>query len=204
MAQAKEIRREAVAEGRFLKYERIIWQDKNGDEKVWETLERRHDGSEAVMIIPWIAATGDLVLIRQFRPPAKGYIYEFPAGLIDAGETPPEAALRELREETGYTGEVISVVDPTFNTPGMSGETVYCVFMELPEGQNPQLDLQDSEDIEVVLVARSGIEDFVCRELEAGSKFDTKAFMYLTGIITEEKLKSSGAGVVKNLPWVKS
>lgn len=49
----------------------------------------------------------EILLEKQFRPPANKVCIEFPAGLMDAGETPEECALRELKEETGYIGEVI-------------------------------------------------------------------------------------------------
>jgi len=51
------------------------------------------------------------VLEKQFRPPVGKVCIEVPAGLIDEGETPEEAAVRELKEETGYVGEV-SVSSP--------------------------------------------------------------------------------------------
>ena len=46
------------------------------------------------------------MLEKQFRPPVGKVCIEFPAGLIDEGETPEMAAVRELKEETGYVGEV--------------------------------------------------------------------------------------------------
>lgn len=49
----------------------------------------------------------EVLLEKQFRAPAGKIVVEFPAGLVDAGETVEEAALRELREETGYVGEVV-------------------------------------------------------------------------------------------------
>jgi ADP-ribose pyrophosphatase len=52
--------------------------------------------------------TGPEVLLeKQFRPPTGKVVVEFPAGMVDEGETPEQAAIRELREETGYIGEVI-------------------------------------------------------------------------------------------------
>ncbi len=199
MGRAEEIRRDLVAEGRFLKYENIIWRDKFGAEKVWETLERRHDWAEAVMIVPWISESRELVIIRQFRPPARGYIYEFPAGLIDQGETPEQAAERELREETGYGGTVVSIIPPTFNTPGMSGEAVYVAYMDLPIGQRPEVDLQDSEDITTIVLKREEIEEFILHEIGEGNIFDSKVFMYMSGLVTEDKIKNAGSEFMKDI-----
>lgn len=47
------------------------------------------------------------MLQKQFRPPVDKVCIEVPAGLVDEGETPEVCALRELKEETGYVGEVI-------------------------------------------------------------------------------------------------
>jgi ADP-ribose pyrophosphatase len=46
----------------------------------------------------------ELLLQKQYRPPIDKVVIEVPAGLIDAGETVEECAVRELREETGYVG----------------------------------------------------------------------------------------------------
>lgn len=49
----------------------------------------------------------EILLEKQFRPPIDKVCIEFPAGLVDPGETPEESAVRELLEETGYVGEVV-------------------------------------------------------------------------------------------------
>lgn len=49
----------------------------------------------------------EVLLQKQFRPPLDKICIEFPAGLVDKGETPEQAAVRELAEETGYAGEVM-------------------------------------------------------------------------------------------------
>lgn len=54
----------------------------------------------------------DIVLQKQYRPPLDKVVIEIPAGLIDAGETAQQAAIRELKEETGYVG-VVSETSPT-------------------------------------------------------------------------------------------
>jgi len=60
----------------------------------------RHPG--AVMIVPFLDS-GTVVLVRQYRYPLARHFYEIPAGKIDRGERPLQAARRELREECGYT-----------------------------------------------------------------------------------------------------
>lgn len=63
-----------------------------------------------------MATTGpELILQKQFRPPVNKITIEVPAGLIDAGETPEQAAVRELKEETGYVGVVSDSTPLMFN-----------------------------------------------------------------------------------------
>lgn len=65
---------------------------------------------DAVQMIVVLHRTGggpELLLEKQFRAPAEKVVIEFPAGLVDEGETPEQAALRELKEETGYSGEIV-------------------------------------------------------------------------------------------------
>jgi 8-oxo-dGTP pyrophosphatase MutT (NUDIX family) len=76
----------------------------------------------------------DTLLVSQFRPPVGSATMEFPAGLIDGGETPEQAALRELREETGYVGRAATTAPSTLQasrpvcmSPGLCDETVQVV-----------------------------------------------------------------------------
>ena len=62
----------------------------------------------------------ELVLQKQFRPPINKVVIEVPAGLVDAGETAAQSAVRELREETGYRGDVVEMSPVMFNGKHMA------------------------------------------------------------------------------------
>lgn len=72
------------------------------------------DGVGIVAILQ--KSTGpELVLQKQFRPPINKVVIEVPAGLVDAGESAAESAVRELREETGYVGSAAEISPVMFN-----------------------------------------------------------------------------------------
>ncbi|MEP6618105.1 MAG: NUDIX hydrolase [bacterium] len=90
----------------------------------------RHSGASA--IIPFLSdPKGDepqVLLLRQFRYAAGGYLYEIPAGRLDEGETPVECAARELKEETGCTAEKLEPLTTILTTPGFTDEVIH-LFM---------------------------------------------------------------------------
>lgn len=98
-----------------------------------------------------------VVLVRQYRYPIGGYVYEFPAGLVEPGENLLEAGVREMFEETGLTMHPVAAPDymrPFFTTVGMTDESCGTVFGYC-EG-HPTNDHQEaSEDIQVVLADRA-------------------------------------------------
>lgn len=90
----------------------------------------RHPGASAV--VPFLSdPAGDepqVLLIRQFRYAAGGYLYEIPAGRLDEGETPAQCAARELKEETGCSAEKIEPLTSILTTPGFTDEVIH-LFM---------------------------------------------------------------------------
>ncbi|MDH5426722.1 MAG: NUDIX hydrolase [Nitrospirota bacterium] len=77
------------------------WEDGSAlDQKPFYRIE----SSDGVLVLP-ITTDGNIILVRQFRHAIQQTTLEFPAGSIEAGETPKEAAARELLEETGYRAE---------------------------------------------------------------------------------------------------
>ncbi len=95
-----------------------------------------------------------LVLVRQYRYPVGGYVYEFPAGLVEPGEDISQAACREIYEETGLTLTVKSALPPYFTTVGMTDESCATVFGTC-EGTPSTSHQEDTEEIQVVLADRA-------------------------------------------------
>ena len=97
-----------------------------------------------------------VVLIRQYRYPLGGFVYEFPAGLVEDGEDMLEAAKREMFEETGLTftpREGGSYSRPFFTTIGMTDESCGTVFGYC-SGDPTNAHQEASEEIQVVIADR--------------------------------------------------
>ncbi len=159
----------------------ISYQDESGAIRSWDCVHRKQH-SEAVIIIPRLASSGHYILIKQFRPAIDNYILEFPAGLIESGEAPEQAAVRELKEETGYTGRVLHTTPRLFSSPGMLSEACYFSFLEIDEtlasNQMPEPHPDPEEFIEVFSVAPETIAEFVEKESASGTGIDLKLYTY--------------------------
>ncbi len=87
----------------------------------------RHPGASAV--VPFLSdPRGDdpqVLMIRQYRYAADGYLYEIPAGRLDPGEDPRDCAIRELKEETGCTAEQVDYLVTMYTTPGFTDERIH-------------------------------------------------------------------------------
>jgi ADP-ribose pyrophosphatase len=77
----------------------------------------------SIGLIP-IIDSDDILLVTQYRHAAGKIVLEIPAGKIEKGETPEQAALREMREEVGYTGELSQILQ-WYLAPGYSTELMY-------------------------------------------------------------------------------
>jgi ADP-ribose pyrophosphatase len=90
----------------------------------------RHPGASAV--VPFVSDPAgpdpQLLLIRQYRYAADGFLYEIPAGRLEPGEDPAECARRELQEETGCRAERVEPLFTTYTTPGFTDEKIH-LFM---------------------------------------------------------------------------
>ena len=90
----------------------------------------RHPGASAV--VPFMSdphgEDPQILLIRQYRYAANGYLYEIPAGRLDGNEKPETCAIRELKEETGCTAERVEFLTTIYTTPGFTDERIH-LFM---------------------------------------------------------------------------
>lgn len=86
----------------------------------------RHRGASAVVPFLDDPADGDprVVLIRQYRYAAGGFVYEIPAGIPAEGEDWEACARRELEEETGYVARDLRPLTTLFTTPGFTNEEI--------------------------------------------------------------------------------
>ncbi len=87
----------------------------------------RHPGSAVMMAVD---EKDRILMVQQFRLPAEAELWELPAGRLDPGETPIEAARRELHEETGYRGEKWTELISFWASPGYVAERMTIFLAE--------------------------------------------------------------------------
>ncbi|XP_064606126.1 ADP-sugar pyrophosphatase-like, partial [Liolophura sinensis] len=130
-------KQEEISHGKWLSLNKITYKDPTGQQREWEAVYRTTNtgiGADAVVIIPILKRLlkyDCVILVKQYRPPLKGYTLEFPAGLIDKAELPEETAVRELKEETGYFGVAKHSSPVTCLDPGVGNCTVNMVTVEI-------------------------------------------------------------------------
>jgi ADP-ribose pyrophosphatase len=140
----------------------------------------RHPGASA--IVPLLSEPGgsdpQLLLIRQYRYAAERYVYEIPAGRLEAGEAPEACAHRELREETGCTASTMEHVFTMFTTPGFTDEKIH-VFLAsgLTRGAHAR---EGDEFIELVTLPLTKVLEMIERNEIEDAK-TALAILYVAG-----------------------
>jgi len=138
-----------------------VTEDRAIDPKTGFQIKRsvvRHNGSAVVMPVD---AKNRILLVRQYRLPANRYLWELPAGRLDPGETPLQAARRELAEETGYKARQWTKIASFWVSPGYVEErmTIYRAS-DLKEGVATPM---DDERIEMQWFTRKQIADLIAK-----------------------------------------
>ena len=89
-----------------------------------DTVEIENKGYQKREIVEHQGAVA-MVLIKQFRKPIEQVIWEIPAGKLEIGENPKDCAIRELKEETGYSAKNIKLIHKFFTSAGFSNQKIY-------------------------------------------------------------------------------
>ncbi|KEF34324.1 ADP-ribose pyrophosphatase [Deinococcus sp. RL] len=136
----------------------------------WEVV--RHADAVAVLAL---SERGEMLLVRQRRPAVGAVTLEAPAGLIDEGETPEQAARRELQEEAGLDGE-LTLLTRFYSSPGFCDELLYVFAAEgLRESRRPH---DEDEDLEVVWLPPGEVLDGLRDGTLRGSASTVAAALY--------------------------
>ena len=117
------------------------------------------DAPNWINIIP-ITAEKKVVLIKQYRFGNQEITLEIPGGMIDKGESPKEAAIRELKEETGFVAEKILEIGRVTPNPALMSNFTYS-FLALNAEKSCDQNLDGMEDIEVIEVNLEEVTELI-------------------------------------------
>jgi ADP-ribose pyrophosphatase len=154
------------------KYVRALKRDR------WEYASRANNISAVVVLAEY---EGKVILIDQPRVPLDCRCVELPAGLVgdtDPDATPETTAINELEEETGFTAERVERLGEYYASPGMLSESFILVrahgVRRIGEGGG-----DEHEDINVHLVAREDISNFLEQKRAEGFGIDVKLLIFM-------------------------
>ncbi len=139
------------------------------------------DSPDWINVVP-VTDDGRIIMIRQYRHGTRTVMLEVPGGMIDPGESPEEAAERELLEETGYEAERIELLGRVRPNPAILDNTCH---MFLAEGcrRVAELNLDAFEQIEVMPVAIEEIPEMVrTGHIDHGLVLNALGYMGLTKV----------------------
>ena len=165
---------EKKAGSKFLSFYEMEAVHRDGSSSPYYMASRNDDGSSLTAVTHTVRPNGvtiyslledKVVLVRQYRYPLGGYVYEFPAGLVELGEDIADAAVREMYEETGLVFAPIAspFSRPYFSSVGMTDESCCLVFGRC-QGTPTSIHQENTEDIQVVLADRDECRRILVQE----------------------------------------
>lgn len=171
-----------IASGWIKKYDFVY--DVDGKEYHYDVVSRNKiEGTElpnkvnAVAIIP-VFEDGDLLMIKEYRYPVNDYVYAFPAGLIDDEESAVDAAIRELREETGLmVTKIIMEFPGGYSSEGMTDEKLATVVCRVTG------EIKDTEGFEETHPMKISIDKAKEIVFNPDNKISNKVQLFLAGLL---------------------
>lgn len=133
------LNKSVIACSRFFKIETLQLRFSNGEQREFE---RMQGGNSAVLIVPFYDSE-TILLIREYAAGTHSYELGFPKGLIDSGETPMEAANRELKEEVGFGSKNLTELKKVIMAPSYFSSEMFLfkaenLYPESLEGDEPE------------------------------------------------------------------
>ena len=129
---------EKIHEGKFITRYNVTYETVDGQEKIYEIISRdknmttfeqlNQHKTDAVVLILEDEARERILINKEYRMAVGGFVYNFPAGLIDPGESVEESGRRELKEETGLDLlQVLDIIPDSYSAVGFSNEKNQCI-----------------------------------------------------------------------------
>lgn len=158
MNEVERLTHERIFDGKVFAVDRDRVHMPNGREVTLDIV--RHPKSVVLLPIP---ERGQIILVRQYRYAVNAFLWELPAGSIDEGETPEQAAVRECHEEIAMVPGTVVRLAALFPTPGYCDEAM--VFFRVSDLEDPReaAALDEDEDIEIRVFDISDARDMVRR-----------------------------------------
>jgi ADP-ribose pyrophosphatase len=172
MATEKVVSSKVIYEGRILKLRVDTVREADGRRSTREIVE--HTPCIAVVAVD---ADENILLVKQFRLAAGKELLEIPAGGIDQGESPEEAVVREMREETGLRPNRVKRLTGFYLSPGFSSEYLHLFLVS--EFEPDPLSAEDTAGIELVKVPVSQIRELITSGKIEDGKSVAGLLMYL-------------------------
>lgn len=131
--------------------------------------------AKSVVVVP-VPEPGKIILIRQYRYPVNKFLWELPAGSVDPGEQPEEAARRECHEEIGLLPATVVRLTALYPTPGYCDEEMIFFRVSGLEQPDAPAHVDEDEDIEARTFELRDAREMVRR----GEIVDMKSVVALT------------------------
>jgi ADP-ribose pyrophosphatase len=164
MAEEQVISSEYMYRGRAVNVRKDIVRMSDGRETVRDVVEH----NEVIAVVP-VESDGTVILENQYRYSIDKNLLEIPAGGIDGDETPEEAVIREMQEETGYRPETVVKLCGFYSSPGFCTEYMHLFLAtDLVPGR---LHAEDTDDITLVRIRPDDIKGLI----ESGEIRDAKS-----------------------------
>ena len=172
--------------GKYINRYNVNYETEDGIKKVYEMISRDSEikdfeslhgkePADAVVLIIHNTDGSKILLNREFRMAPGTWVYNFPAGLIDPGETPEQAAARELKEETGlHLDTMEDFIPSSYSAVGFSNEKNVCI-VGTASGEFAKSS-STAEEIEAGWYTRGEVRELLKKEMFAAR---TQAYCYL-------------------------